>query len=294
MTDENQFDERIRASLSRRAESVEVEPDLAGLARQAGPRRSAGQRFPLVAVAIVIAALAVTTAALRPASDRDSHLISRSGNQRDRTEDPTTTTSGAGSTSRSKPNHKSTTISTNVPSTPVPPDGTTPESPPNGTPDDTREQTPELDPGADPCDPVPDEVFARKSWEDDEVLVVEIGSNEGGRDFGVWRDTGGSDPCHQRVTDTGGQPVLFHLDTLTPEAQVEVHAFGCSPSSLKVVNGRSADGSLWFITVETYVLDGIQATLVGEPEQFELLEADDHDTIASLRETNCGDPENGG
>jgi hypothetical protein len=291
---DNQFDERIKASLSHRAESVRVEPDLAGLAKQ-DERRSAAQRFPLVAVAVVIAALAVTTAVLRPAADRDSHVISRSGNQRDRTEDSTSTTSGASPTSRSGPKRISTTTTTTAtgPTSPVPPDGTTPESQSGGAPEDGTGET-ESDPGADPCEPVPDQVFARTSWEGDELLVVEIGSSEGRRDFGVWRDTGGSDPCHQRVTDTGGQPILFHLDTLMAEAQVEVHAFGCSPPNLEVVNGRSADGAHWFITVETYTLDGIQATLVGEPEELNLLEPEHQDTIASLRETSCGGAQGGG
>jgi hypothetical protein len=294
---EDQLEARIRASLTRRAGAVHVEPDLAGLADRAGPGRAQTQRYPLVAVAVVLATLAVTSVALGQGY-RESHEMLRSGHRADRTGDPTTTTHPPGSTTAPKgPNARkstSTTITVPVPTSGQPPGNATPttvqgDAAANGP---GVVPAPVAPPAGTSCDPVGG-VLASTSWDGDDVLVAEIGRNDGIRHIGVWRDVGSPDRCPQRVQDPDGRPFLFHLATPTGEAQVEVHAFGCGPSGLEVVNGLSYDGLLWFITVETYVLDGIRATLV-DARELELLEAEHPDTIDALRQTSCGVAPSGG
>jgi hypothetical protein len=288
-----QLEERIRASLTRRAEAVQVDPDLAALAKRAVPRETRPQRYPLVAVAVVLAALAVTSVALGQ-SHQESNLMLRSGHRAGRAEDPTTTTDAPSSTS--EPGGPKTTTTTTAPApTSVPSPGNTPPTTVGGdAPVDAPGviSTPVVPPAGSSCTPA-GEVLAHTSWDGGDVLVVEIGRSDGLRQFGVWREAGGPDQCPQRVQDPDGRPFLFHLATPTAGAQAEVHALGCSPPNFDVVNGISHDGALWFITVETYVLDGVRATLTNTRE-LELLESEHHDTIEALRQTSCGVTPSGG
>jgi hypothetical protein len=284
-------DERIRASLTRRAEAVQVTPDLEGLAKRAGPRRTNVQRFPLVAVAVVIAALAITTAVLRPASDRDSHLISRSGSQRDLDEDPTSTTNR--STSTSRPDRPSTTTTTAVPTTVQPPEGTTPSTLPGGAPDDGTGVTPEPEPGpADPCAPVDGVILASASSDGDVLHVVEYGRNATLRHLTIWRDPAGADACPQRLQESSGQPFGFSLPTPSG-IPWESHTIRCSPPRFEFVTGYSDDGTTWRFGFETYAVEGDTVSLV-EQRDAEYVEPADHDAIESLLLTDCGTAEGGG
>jgi hypothetical protein len=288
---DDQLEQRIRASLARRAGSVQVEPDLAGLAKGTEPPRVRTRRFPLVAVAVVLTALAVTSVALGE-GHRESNVMLRSGHRADRAEDPTTTTHGPASTSAPKGSNRqkrpAATTTVPVPTTVPPPGPTTPPTLPGGAPDDGTGATPEPDPveAAPPCAEVEGDVVASTSWEGDSLLVVQYGGNATFRHLTIWRDPAGPDACPRRLQDTAGQTFGFSLPTQGGSPS-ESHTIRCSPPRFEFLTGYTDDGVTWRFGFETYAVEGDTVSLVDE-RSAQYVEPADHDVLQSLLLTDCG------
>jgi len=294
MTDDDQLDERIRASLTRRAEAIRVDPDLAGLAKGAAPRQARAQRYPLVAVAVVLAALTATSVALGQGYT-DSNLISRALNRTDKAEEPTTTTDAPDSTSapdkpkgpRGPDRHKSTSTTATVPvPTPVPPPGA-PVSPGLGgeAPDDGASPTPPPAPkeSKPPCAPV-DGAFDTISMDGYDVFVTELRNDGATRLLTFWRSAPGPDTCAERMTNSAGD--LFEFDQPLASGDVSSSAVRWCGPRYEVVYGSSDDGLNWTFYLQTYDIRGTVAAM-SEDHILPYVAPDDAETIDGLRRADC-------
>ena len=296
----DQLEQRIRASLSHRAEAVRVQPDLADLAEQAGPGRIRAQRFPLVAVAIAVAALAVSTVALEPALGGDAHLLSRARNRTETTDEPTSTTDRPGPTSAPK-RPRTTTTATSTPTTST----TVTQATPDGTGAGSADGTPEGQTGPDQtadagapgavspspeCVELGGPVVHRGAWSQDSHLVL-VDLGEGGtgstRRIALYMtvEPAGDADCYRRITDPFGTPTELEVAT-TADSDREIHTVGCQNPVLKIADASTTDGVTWTIRVRDIE---IMAFMARTTMDATYTEDDDPGYVDSLRALDCDD-----
>jgi hypothetical protein len=300
------LEERIRASLARRAGSVHVEPDLAGLADQTAPRRVRAQRYPLAAVAVVLATLAVTSVALGQGY-RESNVMLRSGHRTDRAEDPTTTTGAPGSTSAPKKAKRPATTTTtgSTPSSPTTatqpaPDGTGSGSatdpatlPPAGADavgDDTTSG--HVGPPADCIRPVGPWMHWVDWSQDSHLALVDLGVTGSTRRIALYVpiEGPGAEGCFRRVVDDHGTDLVLEVST-AGNSETEIHTLGCRNPLLVIPDGSTADGVTWTFHVREINIHDGTATVVtdrdytfgqgesGNIDFFRRLDCDDSTSI---------------